>query len=54
VLSFREIVTARGVDYARSLALDIQLPQVFSAAIVAGSGPVDNAQQLIAFFAEAR
>jgi molybdate transport system substrate-binding protein len=45
------ISEAKGVDYAGSLAPDIQLLQVFSAAIVAGSGEVDNAKRLIAFFA---
>ena len=46
-----EIPTAKGVDYAGSLAPDIQFPQMFSAAIVAGSGQIDNAKRLIAFFA---
>jgi molybdate transport system substrate-binding protein len=51
VLPISEILTAKGVDYAGSLAEDIQFPQVFSAAIVAGSGQFDNAKRLIAFFA---
>ena len=42
------------MDYAGSLAPDIQFLQVFSAAIVAGSGEVDNAKRLIAFFASQR
>jgi molybdate transport system substrate-binding protein len=50
-IKISEILTAKGVDYAGSLAPDIQFPQVFSAAIVAGSGEVDNAKRLIAFFA---
>ena len=37
-----------------SLASEIQFPQVFSAAIVAGAGEVDNAKRLIAFFASQR
>jgi molybdate transport system substrate-binding protein len=49
VLPISEILTAKGVDYAGSLAPEIQFPQVFSAAIVAGSGEVDNAKRLIAF-----
>jgi len=51
VMPISEILTAKGVDYAGSLAPDIQFSQVFSAAIVAGSGEVDNAKRLIAFFA---
>ena len=54
VLPISEILTAKGVDYAGSLAPDIQFLQVFSAAIVAGSGEVDNAKRLIAFFASPR
>ena len=49
VMPISEILTAKGVDYAGSLAPEIQFPQVFSAAIVAGSGEVDNAKRLIAF-----
>jgi molybdate transport system substrate-binding protein len=54
VLPISEILRAKGVDYAGSLAPDIQFLQVFSAAIVAGSGEVDNAKRLIAFFASPR
>jgi molybdate transport system substrate-binding protein len=50
----QEILSANGVDYAGSLAADIQFLQVFSAAIVAGSGEVDNAKRLIAFFTSLR
>jgi molybdate transport system substrate-binding protein len=50
VLPISEILTAKSVDYAGSLAPDIQFLQVFSAAIVAGSREVDNAKRLIAFF----
>jgi molybdate transport system substrate-binding protein len=49
VMPISEILTAKGVDYAGSLAPEIQFPQVFAAAIVAGSGEVDNAKRLIAF-----
>jgi molybdate transport system substrate-binding protein len=51
VIPISEILTAKGVDYAGSLAPEIQFPQVFSAAIVAGSGEVGNAKRLIAFLA---
>jgi len=54
VLPISEILTAKGVDYAGRLAPDIQFPQVFSAAIVAGSGEVDSAKRLIAFLASPR
>jgi molybdate transport system substrate-binding protein len=49
VMPISEILTAKGVDYAGSLAPEIQFPQVFAAAVVAGSGEVDNAKRLIAF-----
>ncbi len=49
VMPISEILTAKGVDYAGRLAPEIQFPQVFSAAIVAGSGEIDNAKRLIAF-----
>ena len=54
VIPISEILTAKGVDYAGSLAPDIQFLQVFSAAVVAGSGEVDNAKRLTAFFASPR
>jgi molybdate transport system substrate-binding protein len=49
VLPISEILTAKGVDYAGSLAPEIQFLQVFSAAVVAGSGEAGNAKRLIAF-----
>jgi molybdate transport system substrate-binding protein len=49
VMPISEILAAKNVDYAGSLAPEIQFPQVFSAAIVAGSSEVDNAKRLIAF-----
>ena len=49
VMPISEILAAKGVDYAGPLAPEIQFPQVFSAAIAAGSGEVDNAKRLIAF-----
>ena len=54
VMPISEILAAKGVDYAGRLPQDIQFPQVFSAAIVAGSGEVDKAKRLIAFFASPR
>ena len=54
VLPVSEILTAKGVDYAGSLAPDIQFLQVFAAAMVAGSGEVDNAKRLIAFLTSPR
>jgi molybdate transport system substrate-binding protein len=54
VLPISEIMTAKGVDYAGSLAPDIQFLQVFSTAVVAGSGEVGNAKRLIAFLASPR
>src|SRR5262249_17886696 len=49
VMPISEILAAKGVDYAGSLAPEIQFPQVFAAAIVAGSREADNARRLIAF-----
>jgi molybdate transport system substrate-binding protein len=49
VMPISEILTAKGVDYAGSLAPEIQFPQVFAAAVVAGSSQADNAKKLIAF-----
>jgi molybdate transport system substrate-binding protein len=49
VLPISEIFTAKGVDYAGSLAPEIQFLQVFSAAVVASSSEADNAKRLIAF-----
>jgi molybdate transport system substrate-binding protein len=49
VMPISEIITAKGVDLAGALAPEIQFPQVFAAAIVAGSGLADNARRLIAF-----
>jgi molybdate transport system substrate-binding protein len=42
------------VDCVGSLAPEIQFLQVFSAAIVARSGEVDNAKRLIAFLTSPR
>ncbi len=49
-----EIVHAPGVDLAGTLPEEIQLNQVFSAAVVAGSKEVEAAKRLIAFLASER
>jgi len=54
VLPVSEIVHAAGVDCAGSLAPEIQFVQVFSAAVVAGSGEIKGSQRLIDFLASAR
>ena len=46
-----EILVAPGVDFAGSLAPEIQFVQTFSAAIVAGSGQIAAAKRLIEFLA---
>jgi len=54
VMPVSEIVHARGVDYAGSLAPEVQFVQTFSAAVVVGSGDIDNSKRLIEFLASAR
>ena len=49
LLPVSEIVHAQGVELAGVIAEEIQLPQIFSAAIVAGSKEIDAAKRLIAF-----
>jgi molybdate transport system substrate-binding protein len=49
-----EIVHAAGVDFAGSIAAEIQFVQVFSAAVVAGSGEIEGSKRLIEFLASAR
>jgi len=51
VLPVSEIVHASGVELAGVIAEEIQLNQIFAAAIVAGSKQVDTAKRLIAFLA---
>ena len=51
VMPVSEIVHAPGVDFAGVLAEEIQLHQVFAAAVVAGSKELDAAKRLIAFLA---
>jgi molybdate transport system substrate-binding protein len=54
VMPVREIVHAAGVDFAGSLAPEIQFVQTFSAAVVAGSGDIEGSKRLIEFLASAR
>jgi molybdate transport system substrate-binding protein len=54
LLPVSEILHAPGVDFAGTLAEEIQLNQVFAAAVVAGSKDVEAAKRLIAFLASER
>jgi molybdate transport system substrate-binding protein len=54
VMPVSEIMAARGVDLAGTLAPEIQMVQVFAAAIVAGSQAVEASRRLIAFLASRR
>jgi molybdate transport system substrate-binding protein len=54
VMPVSEIVHAAGIDYAGSIAPEIQFVQIFSAAVVAGSGKIKGSKRLIDFLASAR
>jgi molybdate transport system substrate-binding protein len=54
VMPVSEIVHAPGVDFAGSIAPEIQFVQVFSAAAVSGSGEIEGSKRLIEFLASAR
>lgn len=54
LLPVSEIVHAPGVELAGVIAEEIQLNQVFAAAVVAGSNEVESAKRLIAFLASER
>jgi molybdate transport system substrate-binding protein len=54
VMPVSEIVHAPGVDYAGALAEEIQLNQVFAAAVVAASKEIEAAKRLIGFLASER
>ena len=54
VMPVSEVVHAPGIDYAGALAEEIQLNQVFAAAVVAGSKEIDAAKRLIGFLASER
>lgn len=54
VMPVSEILHAAGVDFAGSIAPEIQFVQTFSAAVVAGSGEIEGSKRLIEFLASAR
>ena len=54
LLPVSEIVHAPGVELAGVIADEIQLNQVFAAAVVAGSSEIESAKRLIAFLASQR
>jgi molybdate transport system substrate-binding protein len=54
VMPVSEILPAPGVDFAGSIAPEIQFVQVFSAAIVSGSQEIEGSKRLIDFLASAR
>ena len=54
VMPVSEIMHAAGVDFAGSLAPEIQFVQTFSAAVVAGSGDIEGSRRLIEFLASVR
>jgi molybdate transport system substrate-binding protein len=49
-----EIVHAAGVDFAGSVAPEIQFVQVFSAAVVVNSGEIEGSKRLIKFLSSSR
>lgn len=53
LLPVSEIMHARGVELAGVIAEEIQLHQIFAAAIVAGSKEIEAAKRLIAFLTSA-
>ncbi len=54
VMPVSEIMHAPDVAFAGSIAPEIQFVQVFSAAVIAGSGESESAKRLVAFLASAR
>jgi molybdate transport system substrate-binding protein len=54
IMPVSEILHATGVDFAGSVAPEIQFVQTFSAAVVAGSGDIEGSKRLIEFLASAR
>src|SRR5262245_14922895 len=54
VMPVSEIVHAAGVDFAGSIAPEIQFVQTFSAAVVAGSEEIERSKRLIEFLASTR
>jgi len=54
VMPISEILHAPGVDFAGSIAPEIQFVQTFSAAVVAGSGDLEGSKRLIEFLSSTR
>jgi molybdate transport system substrate-binding protein len=54
IMPVSEIMHAAGVDCAGSIAPEIQFVQVFSAAVVAGSGEIEGSKRLIEFLGSGR
>jgi molybdate transport system substrate-binding protein len=54
VMPVSEILYAAGVDFVGTIPPEIQLAQVFSAAVVADSSQIEAAKRLIEFLASAR
>jgi molybdate transport system substrate-binding protein len=54
VMPVSEIMAATGVDHAGAIPPEIQMVQVFAAAILAGAKAVEAANRLIAFLASPR
>ena len=54
VMPVSEILPAPGVAFVGSIAPEIQFVQIFSAAVVAGSGEIESSKRLIEFLASAR
>ena len=54
VMPVSEILHAAGIDFAGSIAPEIQFVQVFSAAVVAGSGEIKGSKRLVDFLASTR
>ena len=54
VMPVSEILHATGVDFAGTIPPEIQFVQVFSAALVAGSGQIEDSKRLIEFLASGR
>jgi molybdate transport system substrate-binding protein len=54
VMPVSEIMHAAGVEFAGSVAPEIQFVQTFSAGVVVGSGDIERSKRLIEFLASAR
>jgi molybdate transport system substrate-binding protein len=54
VMPVSEILQATGVEFAGTIPPEIQFVQVFSAAVVAGSGQIEDSKRLIEFLASGR